>query len=99
MSKSAQASSQAAALPEAEYEAKIAELVSREDYHGAAALQRQQALAQGGDAAADSCEDFDDDEELMWKDEAWEDSSADENAEDEAAASARVLKMLYKGNM
>jgi hypothetical protein len=102
-SKSTQALGQAAALPEAEYAAKIAELLSREDYSGAAALQRQQALAQGKDAAGGSREasddDDDDDDDDDEEEEALCENSADEEAKAEADASTRVLKMLYKGNM
>ena len=101
MNESAQPTGQIAALPQSVYKVRIAALLAKEDYKGAAILKARQEFEIGSAATEYQVEEsILPEENAPWpNDEDEAESSADEQAWHTASEETHILKMLYQGNM
>ena len=81
----------AGALPEAEYKSRIEELLAKEDYAGAAALQRQQELGLSAEGKAEEDEGSGDEEDEGRVEESQDSTDAESEGRPD---NTRILRML-----
>ena len=86
----------AGVLPEAEYKSRLEELVAKEDYAGAVALQRQKQLGLSAEEKAEVDEVSGDEEDERRVEESQDSTDAESDGRPD---NTRILRMLYQGNV